>query len=165
MSHKLHALWKQDRVTPESCNYHGLRKTASWQPRAWTALLGGRARAEVICKAILLLASSNTPGFPSQRVLRESSSRYNSQPESGSTDEEVEAQRNAVTWPRSLHAIVLVRALEIRFFYAVCLRNSPDVSIKAQWHASLLCPTKAFFSNLAAFTDTGRKSQDHRKAN
>lgn len=58
----------------------------------------------------------------------------------------MEAQRNAVTWPRSLHAIVLVHALEIWFFYAVCLRNSPDVSIKAQWHASLLCPTKAFLA-------------------
>lgn len=121
-----------------------LKLCAKPQPRLW----------------LLSCCSPNTPRVPSQGVLQ----RPPSQPKSCFTSEEREAQKTAVTWPGSLHAIALLHAWKIWFFYGGCLRTSPDVSIKAQRHTSLCFPGR-LLSNMDVCIDTGRKSQDHRKAN
>lgn len=57
-----------------------------------------------------------------------------------------------------------LHAQEISFSYGVCLRTSPDVCIKTQRYTSPHFP-QGLYSNVDVFASTGRRSQDHRKAN
>lgn len=88
---------------------------------------------------------------------------YISQPKSSFTCEEngglEQCHHTAKVTPCSWS----LKAWEIWFLYGVCLRTFPDVSIKAQRHTSPRFPER-LFSNTDVFTNTGRRAQDHRKA-